>query len=84
METSQLSLEDTLEMIPNGLFQNRLFAICGLAYMTDSLGVNLLSFLTTCAAAEWKLSNTGQATLTSIVFVGIMIGSVFWGRFAVD
>eukprot|EP01032_Pedospumella_encystans_P026912 gene26912-30426_t len=52
--------------------------------MTDSLGVNLLSFLTTCAAAEWKLSNAGQAALTSIVFVGIIAGSIFWGRFADD
>ena len=84
MERTQFSLEEVLEMIPNGLFQNRLFAICGLAFMTDSLGVNLLSFLTTCAAAEWKLSNAGQAALTSIVFVGIIAGSIFWGRFADD
>ena len=83
-DVSEFSLEETLEMIPNGLFQYRLFAICGLAFMTDSLGVNLLSFLTTCAAAEWNLTNAGQAVLTSIVFVGMIAGSLFWGRFADD
>lgn len=82
MQAVTYSLEDAFEQIPTGLFQYRLFGICGLAFMTDSLGVNLLSFLTTCAAAEWKLTAASQAILTSIVFVGIILGSIFWGRFA--
>jgi MFS family permease len=82
MQPVSYSLEDAFERNPTGLFQYRLFAICGLAFMTDSLGVNLLSFLTTCAAAEWELTRASQALLTSIVFVGIILGSVFWGRFA--
>lgn len=82
MEVVSLHLEEALELNATGLFQLRLFVICGLAFMTDSLGVNLLSFLTTCAAAEWKLSNSAQAVLTSVVFVGMVAGSIFWGRFA--
>lgn len=75
-------MEEALDLNATGVFQFRLFVICGLAFMTDSLGVNLLSFLTTCAAAEWKLSSSAQAILTSVVFVGMVVGSIFWGRFA--
>ena len=82
MSINSMTLEDALELNTTGLFQWRLFAICGLAFMTDSLGVNLLSFLTTCAAADWNLSDASQAALTSVVFVGIILGSIFWGRFA--
>jgi MFS family permease len=77
-----VSLEEAMELNPVGFFQYRLLLMCGLTFMTDALEVTLLSFLTTCAAAEWNLTTTEQATLTAIVFLGIVVGSMFWGWFA--
>ena len=77
-----VSLEGVMEMSPIGIFQYRLMLMCGLTLMSDGLEVPLLSFVSPCAAAEWGLSTTDQATLAGIVFLGIFIGSMFWGWFA--
>ena len=77
-----VSLEGAMEMSPIGIFQYRLLFMCGLTLLSDGLEVPLLSFISLCAAAEWGLSTTDQATLAGIVFLGIFIGSMFWGWFA--
>jgi len=83
METPKaITTEEALERIPLGLFQWRLLIMCGGAFMADSLEVNLLTFLATCVGDEWNLSDTEEASITGIVFVGIIIGTIFWGVFA--
>lgn len=77
-----MHLDDALESSPIGLFQYRILLMCGFAFMADALEVNLLSFLSTCAGDEWNLSNTQKASITGVVFGGIIIGSLFWGAFA--
>ncbi len=77
-----IDINEALERIPLGLFQYRLLVMCGFAFMADALEVNLLSFLATCAGAEWNLSDAEKASITGIVFIGIIIGSLWWGSFA--
>lgn len=50
--------------------------------MADALEVNLLTFIATCAGKDWGLSDTQEASITSVVFVGIILGTMFWGMFA--
>jgi len=50
--------------------------------MADALEVNLLTFLATCVGIDWGLSDTQQAAITGIVFIGIIAGTLFWGIFA--
>eukprot|EP01031_Cornospumella_fuschlensis_P031901 gene31901-38569_t len=76
------SLDEMLERIPLGVFHYRMLLLCGLSFMCDSVEVNLLSFLATCAGDEWGLSDTQKASISAVVFVGIMMGSFFWGAFA--
>lgn len=71
-----------MDRIPVGYFQYRLLFMCGLAFMADALEVTLLSFLTACVGADWNLSNAEKATLTGMVFLGIVLGSLFFGHFA--
>ena len=78
-----MSLDQVLEnnfLVP-GLFQYRLLFLCGCVFMTDALEINLLTFLPTCAGDEWDLSLEQEATISGIVFTGILIGSLFWGFF---
>jgi MFS family permease len=44
--------------------------------------VSLLSFLAICAGNEWKLSSAQRASITSLVFVGQLVGSLLWGQLA--
>jgi MFS family permease len=82
-ETSEIYfLDEVLEMIKLGVFHYRLLLLCGFAFMADALEVNLLSFLSTCAGAEWHLSDAQKASISSVVFAGIIIGSFCWGPIA--
>ena len=77
-----LTLDEALHENPVGWFQYRLLLMCGLAFMADALEVSLLSFLATCAGADWGLSTAEEASITSVVFIGIVCGTMFWGMFA--
>lgn len=77
-----MTLDEALLQNPIGYFQWRLLAMCGLALMTETMEINLLTFLGICAGDEWDLDDTGIATITGMVFAGIVVGNFFWGQFA--
>lgn len=81
-EGEERALEDILEDIPIGRFHYRLLVICGMAFMADAMEVSLLSFVSTCAGADWDLSDSEIALIASIVFIGVLIGALFWGPFS--
>jgi MFS family permease len=78
----EISLETALDENPVGFFQYRLLIMCGFAFMADALEVNLLTFIATCAGNDWGLSDAQEASITSVVFVGIILGTMFFGMFA--
>ena len=82
LKPKAISLEEALDLNPVGWFQYRLLLMCGLAFMADALEVNLLTFIATCAGDDWDLSDSEVASITSVVFVGIVVGTMFWGMFA--
>ena len=77
-----LTLDEALDMIPLGRFHYRLLVMTGLTFMADALEVNLLSYVSVCAGNTWNLLEAEIASISSIVFAGIVIGSVFFGVFA--
>lgn len=79
---SYASLDAILESIPISLYHWKLLLLCGSAFMVDSLEVNLLSYISSCAGFEWGLNSSQQASIVAAVFGGELIGSLFWGRFA--
>jgi MFS family permease len=44
--------------------------------------VSLLSFVSTCAGADWDLTDSEVALIASMVFIGVLLGALFWGPFA--
>lgn len=76
------SLDEILEKIPLGFFHYRLLIVCGMSFMADAMEVTLLSFISTCAGSDWDLADSEIALIASIVFIGVLVGSLFWGPFA--
>mmetsp|Transcript_24551 Transcript_24551/g.36146 ORF Transcript_24551/g.36146 Transcript_24551/m.36146 type:complete len:495 (-) Transcript_24551:206-1690(-) len=76
------TLDQVLEGLPVGWFHYRLLFICGLAFMADGMEVSLLSFVSTCAGIDWDLSDAQIALITSVVFAGELLGSMFFGPIA--
>ena len=76
------SIDDILDMIPYGKFQLMLLFTCGFIYMSDSVQVNLLGYVSACAGADFGLTDTQVATVTAIIFIGEIFGSMIWGPLA--
>lgn len=77
-----LTLDEVLEKIPLGIFHYRLLVVCGMSFMADAMEVTLLSFISTCAGDDWNLKDSEIALIASVVFVGVLVGNLFWGPFA--
>mmetsp|Transcript_26799 Transcript_26799/g.45206 ORF Transcript_26799/g.45206 Transcript_26799/m.45206 type:complete len:537 (-) Transcript_26799:373-1983(-) len=78
----EVTLDELLDEIPIGRFHYRLLVICGMAFMADAMEVSLLSFVSTCAGSDWDLSDSEVALIASMVFIGVLVGALFWGPFA--
>lgn len=76
------TVDEVMEHIGVGKFQYFVFIICGISFMADAVEVSLLSFLAECLEVEWGLTEVQKSSLTSVVFVGQLFGSYFWGPFA--
>jgi hypothetical protein len=76
------TVDEVMETIGVGSFQYFVFLICGISFMADAVEVSLLSFLAECLEVQWSLTDVQKSSLTSIVFVGQLFGSYFWGPFA--
>lgn len=76
------TLDEAIEQSKLGYFQYRLLAMCGLAFMTEGFEITLMTFLSACVGVEWELSNISKAMLSGMIFLGIVIGSLFFGWFA--
>jgi MFS family permease len=76
------NLDHILEQMPMSVFHYRLLVMCGMVFMADAMEVNLLTYMSACAGAEWALTDAQRASIISVVFVGEMCGSAFWGPFA--
>jgi MFS family permease len=57
--------------------------LSGLSWAADAGETMVLSFLGPAALCEWPGTGVGiEASLTTVVFVGMGLGTLFWGRYA--
>eukprot|EP00051_Salpingoeca_urceolata_P024079 m.418075 g.418075 ORF g.418075 m.418075 type:complete len:575 (-) comp20184_c0_seq26:48-1772(-) len=79
---SQLSLDEALEKLGFGMMQWRVLIVCGLCFASDSIEVGLLSFLQSEVKFEFDLNSAEEATISSVVFAGELLGGLVWGPLA--
>ncbi|XP_034235778.1 synaptic vesicle 2-related protein [Thrips palmi] len=63
-----------------GKFQVQLSLFTGLCWMADSMEMTILSILSPALHCEWHITRYQQALTTTVVFLGMMLSSTFWGN----
>eukprot|EP01012_Entosiphon_sulcatum_P029903 TRINITY_DN3663_c0_g1_i4.p1 TRINITY_DN3663_c0_g1~~TRINITY_DN3663_c0_g1_i4.p1 ORF type:complete len:338 (-),score=37.91 TRINITY_DN3663_c0_g1_i4:388-1365(-) len=76
---AELTLEEAAVFLGFGLFQWRFLLICGFPYMTDAMEVILISFINSIVQQDLHASETEASAVTAMIFVGMLLGSTFWG-----
>jgi putative MFS transporter len=65
-----------------GIFQYRILIASGLCFAAEAMEVSLLSFLSIILQDEWGLTDDETAFITSILFAGALVGTLFLGPLA--
>ncbi|XP_015596532.1 synaptic vesicle 2-related protein [Cephus cinctus] len=63
-----------------GKFQVKLSLFTGLCWMADSMEMTILSILSPTLHCDWGITRYQQALTTTVVFLGMMLSSTFWGN----
>ncbi len=79
-----ITIDEAVDRISTGKFQKRILVAAGLCFMSDSIEITLLSFLTLVLGCEWgwedaKHGDEKIATITSSMFIGSLIGTLVLG-----
>jgi MFS family permease len=80
-----LTMDEAMDRLGYGRFQNQLLWAAGLCLMSDGLEILLLSFLTVVlrsSDSSWHLTNTQTSSITASVFAGALVGTLVLGRLA--
>ncbi|CAM0875774.1 unnamed protein product [Alopecurus aequalis] len=77
MET--YTTDNALAAMGFGKFQAFVLVYAGMGWASESMEVMLLSFVGPLVREEWKISAQDESLLSSVVFVGMLIGSCAWG-----
>lgn len=77
------TVDDALEELP---LSNRvrllMYVTCGIAWTMDGMEILLLAFIGPALRCDWHITDAQAASLTMVVFIGMMIGAVLWGAIA--
>eukprot|EP01012_Entosiphon_sulcatum_P011536 TRINITY_DN17044_c0_g1_i4.p1 TRINITY_DN17044_c0_g1~~TRINITY_DN17044_c0_g1_i4.p1 ORF type:complete len:452 (-),score=74.66 TRINITY_DN17044_c0_g1_i4:460-1815(-) len=74
-----LTLEEAAVFLGFGAFQWRFVLICGFPFMADAMEIILISFIGSIVQNDLHASETEASTVTAMIFVGMLLGSTFWG-----
>lgn len=76
---STYTMDEALLPMGFGKFQAFLLAYSGMGWISEAMEMMLLSFVGPSVQEIWKLSAQEQSLITSVVFVGMLIGAFSWG-----
>jgi hypothetical protein len=77
MET--YTTDDALAAMGFGKFQALVLAYAGMGWVAEAMELMLLSFVGPLVREEWNVSAQDESLLSSVVFVGMLIGACSWG-----
>jgi MFS family permease len=77
-----ITVDEAIERLGMGPFQIKVLVAAGLCFAADAMQVLLLSFLCEVLRVEWDLTDEKTASITSVLFLGAMLGTVIFGPLA--
>lgn len=80
--TDTYTVTQAVNALGFGWFQVKLSLCVGLCWMADSMEMTILSVLGPALHCDWNITRYQQALTTTIVFLGMMLSSTFWGQFS--
>ncbi|XP_072989680.1 organic cation/carnitine transporter 7-like [Typha latifolia] len=78
-EKESYTVDDALMSMGFGRFQALVLVYSGMGWVSEAMEMMLLSFVGPAVHAEWKLSSHEESLITSVVFVGMLVGAYSWG-----
>jgi len=76
---STYTVDEALVSMGFGKFHAFVLAYSGMAKISEAMEMMLLSFVGQSVQAEWELSAQEESLITSVVFVGMLVGAYAWG-----
>ncbi|RDI80493.1 hypothetical protein Vi05172_g9649 [Venturia inaequalis] len=72
-------INKAIQNIGMGRYQWELFMLCGMGWLADNLWMQGLALVLPQLSAEFGVSSSKVKTTTLVTFIGLSIGSTFWG-----
>lgn len=76
--TDTYTVQQAINAFGFGWFHVKLSLLVGLCWMSDSMEMAILSILGPSLFCEWNVTKFQQASVTTVVFLGMMLSSSFW------
>lgn len=73
------TLEEALTSVGIGKFQYVAMCYAGLGFIAEAAETMILSFIGPALRSQWALSPSQESLITTVVFVGMLFGAIFWG-----
>lgn len=77
--TATYTVDEALTAMGFGRFQALVLAYAGMGWISEAMEMMLLSFVGPAVQSLWGLSAQEQSLITSVVFVGMLVGAYSWG-----
>lgn len=78
-QSATYTVDDALLCSGFGRFQILVLSYAGVGLIAEAMEMMLLSFVGPSVQLEWKLTSHQESMITSVVFVGMLIGAYSWG-----
>lgn len=78
-QSATYTVDDALLSSGFGRYQVLILSYAGVALISEAMEMMLLSFVGPSVQLEWNLTAHQESMITSVVFVGELIGAYSWG-----
>ncbi|KAK8581343.1 hypothetical protein V6N13_144372 [Hibiscus sabdariffa] len=82
LNPNTFTVDDALLTLGFGKYQYFVLGYAALAWVSEAMEMMLLSFIGPVVQRLWHLSAKEQSLITSVVFIGMLVGAYSWGVIA--
>ncbi len=75
----RISVEDLVDKLGWGAYQNRLMFQCGVFWSADAVEVMVMSIALHSVKEQWNLLDSEASFIPLVTFVGLLFGAPTWG-----